>query len=375
MTIPLKFFLLALGTRGDFELFLTLGRELKGRGHHITLGTSKFFAERTYDSGIEWVQIGNSTKDDIVSVLGSLSSVQDRIKRTHLFYTRWLQPQLSMSLKRITAIGAGADYFVSNLKMILQRGDAIVPGAAVTYDPPYSIEDLPKYGTQNHKGAILELVAMNKSLLDPQDSWGEQYRFTGFWNNGLERGWSPGEELLYYLNSGAPPVVVTMGSMVMFDADRMIREICRALNLCRQRGVIVGGWSGLSANASSDPVLFVNEVPYDWLFPKASCIIHHGGCGTVAATLRAGKPSILLPQIMSQDHFSKVLIRENLATAVFDVHVLHHEDIAAAIHRAMTDEQVKKNTRKWQKTILADKGVEAAADLIESHWNQIEGLK
>jgi sterol 3beta-glucosyltransferase len=37
------------------------------------------------------------------------------------------------------------------------------------------------------------------------------------------------------------------------------------------------------------------SIPHDWLFPKMELVIHHGGAGTVAAGLRAGKPTIIKP--------------------------------------------------------------------------------
>ncbi len=368
----MKVFILTLGTRGDFELFLALGRALFRRGHHVVLGTSPFYAERTRAAGIEWVQMGTGTQEEIISVLKSLSSVRDRTRRTYLYYTRWLRPQLSMALHRITSLGAETDYFISNLKMMLQRQDGVIPGAVVTYDPPLSLEELARYGVQEHKGIILDLVAFSKKLLDPQGQWGEQYLFTGFWRHSLQADWKPDEELVKFLNQGAPPVVITMGSMVMFDGEKLAADIARALKQCGQRGIVVGGWSGLSSmGASSDTIFYAAEVAYDWLLPKASCVIHHGGTGTSAAVLGAGKPSILFPQIISQELFGRILLRENLATGLFDAHMLNCEELAAAIDRAVADKEILNSVRNWQKIIHEDKGVEAAADSIEAHWNRV----
>lgn len=367
----MQIFILTLGTRGDFELFLMLGCELRRREHRVLLGTSAFYAAAARESGIDWVQIGDGGRDELVSIVRSLASVRDRTRRTHLYYTRWLRPQLATSRNRITSIGVTTDYFISNLKMVLQRDGEILPGAAVTYDPPIALEELAKYGTQSRAGRILDLVAMNKDLVDPEDRWGEQYRFTGFWTDERRHQWTPPPELAEFLAHGPPPVVVTMGSMVMFDAEKLVGDIVEALRRSAQRGIIVGGWSGISSEDPSAGVRCVSEAPYDWLFPKASCVIHHGGCGTVAAVLRAGKPSILLPQITAQERFATMLAREHLATGVFDAHSLNPDELAAAIHTAVTDERVDRSAREWQKVVGAERGLEAAANLIEAHWNQM----
>ncbi len=56
----MRIFILTLGTRGDFELFCTLGRDLRRRGHHVVLGTSGFYAQATEAAGLEWTAIGGA---------------------------------------------------------------------------------------------------------------------------------------------------------------------------------------------------------------------------------------------------------------------------------------------------------------------------
>src|SRR5262245_9729686 len=41
----------------------------------------------------------------------------------------------------------------------------------------------------------------------------------------------------------------------------------------------------------------VDEVPYDWLFPQVSAVVHHGGVGTTGLALRAGVPQVITPII------------------------------------------------------------------------------
>jgi len=48
-----------------------------------------------------------------------------------------------------------------------------------------------------------------------------------------------------------------------------------------------------TASVQSESVLFIETTPHNWLFPQVSAVVHHGGCGTTAAGLIAGKPSII----------------------------------------------------------------------------------
>merc|ERR1719262_1712344 len=87
----------------------------------------------------------------------------------------------------------------------------------------------------------------------------------------------------------------------------------RALMLSGKRGVILKGWAGMGPeHISGEPdetklqeyiqsnVLFMETAPHGRLFPKCEVIIHHGGAGTFNASLRSGKPTIIVPIIVDQ---------------------------------------------------------------------------
>jgi UDP:flavonoid glycosyltransferase YjiC (YdhE family) len=386
----MQVFIVTLGTRGDFEQFLTLARELQTRGHQALLGTSPFYGADAADANIDWTPLGAGSRSDLVGVLRSLAPVHDKTQRTYLYYDRWLRPQLEMSLPKITALAAGTDYFVSNLKLVLRRDGKILAGAAVSYDPPGNVSDLPQYGTQQHDGRILDIVAMSKTLIDPQNLWGKEYHFTGFWKPSMNTWsvvrspWSVANgndcygprttdygPISAFLDQGPPPVIVTLGSMVMFDTGKLVADITEALRLAGQRGILVAGWSEIDGEMSGS-IMRTNDISYKWLFPRGCCVVHHGGCGTVAAVLRAGVPSILLPQVTCQEHFGKILMRESLATGMFDVHGLDVRRLASAIDKAARDGPVRQHARVWQRALAEEPGVKAAADLIEAHWHAIQ---
>jgi hypothetical protein len=44
------------------------------------------------------------------------------------------------------------------------------------------------------------------------------------------------------------------------------------------------GWADLGEGFDlPDTVLLLDDVPHDWLLPKCSAVVHHGGAGTTAA--------------------------------------------------------------------------------------------
>jgi sterol 3beta-glucosyltransferase len=366
----MRVFLLTLGTRGDFELFLSLGCELRRRGHSVLLGSSSIYADRVAAAGLTWAPMGDGKHEDLLALLRSLSRVEDKVQRVRQVADQWLRPQLAAAQAQISRAGLMSDYFVSNLKLMLKRADAVLPGAFISYDPPSATQDLARYASAEQGGRILELVAMSKGLVDPDDDWGSEFRFTGFWQSEGGGSWTPPAALASFVARGDPPVVMTMGSMVMFSLETLLESLAEALRMCGRRCVVVGGWASAPAIADHS-LMAVQEADYEWLFSRAACVIHHGGCGTVGAVLRAGRPSVLLPQISAQEAFGRLLMRAKLASASLETHDLAPRELADAIERAATDPVLNESARRWREVARAEGGVSAAADLIEQHWRQI----
>ncbi|CAN0102904.1 unnamed protein product, partial [Heterosigma akashiwo] len=56
-------------------------------------------------------------------------------------------------------------------------------------------------------------------------------------------------------------------------------------------------------------VLHLGPAPHGWLMPRVGAVVHHGGAGTVAAGLRAGKPTFVCP-FFGDQHFWGALMSE-----------------------------------------------------------------
>ena len=80
------------------------------------------------------------------------------------------------------------------------------------------------------------------------------------------------------------------------NADETTALVIKALKLAGKRGIINIGGSGMNHTREiTEDILFVKDIPHEWLFPKMSAVVHHGGAGTTAEGLRAGVPSVIIP--------------------------------------------------------------------------------
>ncbi len=365
--------ILTLGTRGDLELFLILGRALAARGHEVTVASSPFNAAAVERAGLQFAAVGNAgAREQLVAALREAGRSTDLVERTRAFYETWLRPQLGPAIQAIAPLTTRTDVFINNLKLVLRRGENVLPGVSVTYDPPHKVEDLPRFGPQ--RAEVLDLVAMPQALIDPERRWDVHYHFSGFWSpSDREVEDSPPPRVLEFLATGPAPVVFTLGSMAFADPRSVSKCIVEALALSGRRGILVRGWSlGEIDEPLSPNILVVDEAPYEPLFARAAAVVHHGGVGTLAAVLRAGKPSIILPQVACQRVFGEILLRERLAAGVLDPSSLTPEALANCIAMATTDAALAASALNWRERLLREDGAARAAELIEAHG---EGLR
>lgn len=136
------------------------------------------------------------------------------------------------------------------------------------------------------------LYGISPTLLPRPDDWPTNTHMCGQWIQPMPQ-WSPSTVLSDFLSAGQPPLYIGFGSMAGFDHQKLLHAVIRAVG--GRRALFQPGWSG--ADSSSLPTNFfrIGDTPHDWLFPKVSLAIHHGGAGTAHSAARAGIPSVVVP--------------------------------------------------------------------------------
>ena len=153
-----------------------------------------------------------------------------------------------------------------------------------------------------HDHAVPHAYLWSPSLLEKPEDWGPHLEVSGFVFQDEARTFKPPRDLARFLAAGPPPVYVGFGSCPAPDPAGLTRTIFEGIEQAGVRALVARGWAHLGSDAVPPNVMLLDEVPHDWLFPRCAAVCHHGGAGTTAAGLRAGRPTIVVP-FFGDQHF------------------------------------------------------------------------
>ncbi|WP_331713136.1 glycosyltransferase, partial [Mycobacterium kyorinense] len=102
------------------------------------------------------------------------------------------------------------------------------------------------------------------------------------------------DEVASWIAAGPPPICFGFGSMPVESAADTMAMISGACAQLGQRALLCAGASDFSHVPEVENVKVVGTMNYPAAFPACRAVVHHGGAGTTAASLRAGVPTLIL---------------------------------------------------------------------------------
>ncbi len=205
------------------------------------------------------------------------------------------------------------------------------------------------------------LYGVSPSLLPPPADWPANAQVCGQWIHPSPT-WSPPQALNDFLAAGVPPIYVGFGSMVGFDRARLLSAI--AESVAGRRALFYPGWSDVDTAALPANFHIIGETPHDWLFPRTSVVIHHGGSGTTHSAARAGVPSIVVPFVGDQLFWAERLKRCGVAAEPANGKHLRAEVIAQGIEFSLRAD-VRERARALGEKMRAEDGLADAINALE----------
>ncbi|MCW2690958.1 MAG: glycosyl transferase, family 28 [Mycobacterium sp.] len=143
------------------------------------------------------------------------------------------------------------------------------------------------------EGGALEIQAYDELFFPGlAEEWGGERPFVG--SITLESESDSNDQVTSWIAAGSPPIYFGFGSMPVespADAVAMITAVCAELG---ERALICSGVWDLEDTPQPGHVKVVRAVNHSAVFPACRAVVHHGGAGTTAASVRAGVPTLIL---------------------------------------------------------------------------------
>lgn len=416
-----NFVLLTIGSRGDVQPYIALGKGLLKEGHNVTIATHIEFQEWIEKHGILFREIAGDPSE-LMSLMVSHGSMSVAfLKEASSKFRGWISDLLRTSweacqgcdilIESPSAMGGvhiaealGIPYMRA-FTMPWTRTKAyphafIVPdqkkGSSYNYLTHVMFENvfwkgvsgqvnkwrvntlgLPKtnlYRLLQHK--IPFLYNISPTIFPASVDFPDWVKVTGYWflNEGSADDYEPPKELVEFMVKAREDeksiVYIGFGLIVVSDAKRLTKEIVDAVKRADVRCILNKGWSDrLTKNdEKNEPEIELPEeiyssgsIPHDWLFTKIDAAVHHGGSGTTGATLRSGIPTIIKPFFGDQFFYASRV--EDVGVGI-GLKKLNAKSLSKAIVTAILDPKMIERAKKLSVQILHENGVAAAVEAI-----------
>ncbi|MEM6644812.1 MAG: glycosyltransferase [Bacteroidota bacterium] len=218
--------------------------------------------------------------------------------------------------------------------------------------------------TQWMQKAPLCLYGFSRHVLPAPNDWPANAHVTGYWFLDAPE-WTPPPALADFLDGGPPPVYIGFGSMTNRDPEAVATTVVEALRRTGERGLLLTGWGGIADLNLPDSVFVIDGAPHHQLFPRMKAVVHHGGAGTTAAGLRAGRPSVLVPFFGDQPFWGWRVNALGVGPEPVRRKQLSADRLAHAIRHAATDSGITTRAAQLGRQIEAEHEAKAWLPLIE----------
>ncbi|KAF1354645.1 hypothetical protein BDV97DRAFT_290144 [Delphinella strobiligena] len=189
------------------------------------------------------------------------------------------------------------------------------------------------------------------ALVSKPEDWGPEIDIGGYVFLDLASNYKPPKELEDFLNAGDAPIYIGFGSIVVDDPDKFTNMIFEAVEKAGVRALVSKGWGGLGGDNTPDNIFMLENTPHDWLFPRCSAVVHHGGAGTCAIGLKCAKPTMIVPFFGDQPFWGAMVASHKAgAHESIPYKKLTADKLAEGIKQCLTDE-ARENVQKLADSI------------------------
>ncbi len=409
--------LATLGSFGDLHPHIALALGLQARGHEVVLASSPYFADKVRGAGLTFAPLRPDLKPDPAMI----AKTMDPAKGGEHVIRHLMMPAIRDTYADLLAVCADADLLLSSdicypaplvaEQFKLRRIHVVLAPLTMfsVHDPgvlplahwlrhlrglgpaPYRLTNrlgrrltlpwvaevirlraelgLPPAGHpiwDDQFAADRVLALFSPLFAAPQPDWPPRTEATGFvYYDRREHDQAMPPELEEFLRAGEPPIVATLGSVAVLSPGEFFHRTIAALAGRGHRVVLLHGLydEGLPKTLP-DGFMACQYAPYSELFPRCRLIVTHGGIGSVAQCLRAGRPMLVVPS--SHDQPDNAARAERLGVARW-IHQPHYTATRAraAIEALLAEPAYARRAEALGAKLRAEDGLGRAVAVVE----------
>jgi rhamnosyltransferase subunit B len=413
-----KLLLSTFGSLGDLHPFMALALALKNQGAETILVSHPDYREKVEAAGLQFYPCGPSMETYRQNLGKDAAEIVRHFSQDHGFMLKHLvAPYVEQGLSEIRGLVRHSDLvisssyaFTAHLAAQLEKRPfttvALQPAVMLSaYDPP-KLKDAPLMLSPRHEWArsynrtILWLGEMKLSgCMSPIRAIYKKYgvemdmglsgvisdtQTLGLYSplmGGISPDFPPKTEIVgfpffdsedgrqsalppqleHFLNAGDAPLVFSLGSTAVYDGEGFYGHAISVAKSLGERAVLLVGLQSPLLNADLGPdILCVPYAPHSLLMPRAKANIHHGGIGSCAQALRAGKPQIITPVFGDQFDNARRIERMGAGLALpFDK--WQKSRAQKAISEVLRDETFSQRAKACGAIISQEDGAKTAA--------------
>ena len=413
----MKILIVTWGTRGDFQPYVALAKGLLAAGHEPIIAGHEVAGGWVRDQGIPFQVVGQETGDesDLAEAVERMAAKGDAFRSVRLLIEDYLAPGIAGNYEDLKPLARQADlvlsHFVQPAGAMAAEAEGVPYATAVLaphvlptrLGPPGPMPNLgplngmawwlaeqvferfvegPIQGARQEVGfppapafffrgaysPVLNLVAVSPSVFPPQPDWEPRHHMTGYWFLDAPPDFTPDPELTAFVTeareAGEPLVALTFGSMVTSELARTNEMLGESARLAGARA-IVQARPDSPTERHGKRLLYTGSVPHDQLFGLVDAVAHHGGAGTTAAALRAGKPAVVVAHLADQATWGHTLRRLGAGEGPLRRRGLRAGRLARALRQVLESPATRGRAADLGRAIRAEDGTGEAIRLLE----------
>ncbi|NDJ36539.1 MAG: glycosyltransferase family 1 protein, partial [Chloroflexi bacterium] len=220
--------------------------------------------------------------------------------------------------------------------------------------------------TQTRDGQpVHSFFPISPSVVPKPDDWPAHAHIPGYWFLDARDDWQPPTDLVAFIEGGDPPVYIGFGSLSGENPEETTRMVLDAIERAGVRAILAKGWGGLLAGDAGERTFLIDAAPHAWLFPRMAGVVHHGGAGTTAAGLRAGKPTFIISYFGDQPFWGKRVTELGVGPQTVKRKHLTTDSLTAALTQMVSDQAMCERAEALGEQIRAEDGIGNAIAVIE----------